>query len=245
MLDPLYVSVSDSETTATDDDVMCLDSGEEGTLNTRNDFAYMEEMKRTQRLCADVRKMCKKFERSLVVGMHWIMRGWRLKTPILETMYFHKKHTTANICYSLLNARTDSGVWSKSVEDRIPQSEGAMRSDKLVYLATKPSLDALVLMGDCGSDVSVGSEKDNLLDCNRYAYPCLNIAVQAAMKSPAIQKFLYKLYSKSSVKAEWETILDTWLMGQNDAAKEQRDDNSTAVLAWRNKHEGAHPKVLD
>ena len=44
-LDPLYVPVSDSETTETDDDVMCLDSREEGAPNTHNDFAYMEEIK--------------------------------------------------------------------------------------------------------------------------------------------------------------------------------------------------------
>ena len=48
-------------------------TGEEGAPNIRNDFAYMEEIKRTQRMCMDVRKMCKKFERSLVVGMRWIM----------------------------------------------------------------------------------------------------------------------------------------------------------------------------
>ena len=80
-------------------------------------------------------------------------------------------------------------VYGPRAEYRIPQSEGAMSSDKLVYSATKPSLDALVLMIHCGSDASVGSEKDNLLDCNRYAYPCLSKSVQAAMKSPAIQKF--------------------------------------------------------
>ena len=200
-------------------------TGEEGAPNTRNEFAYMEEMKRTQRMCADVRKMCKKFERSLAVSMRWIMRGWRLKTPILETMHFPKKHTTANICDSLLNARTDSCVWSKSAEGRIPQSEGAMTSDKLAYLETKPSLDAQVLMSDCGSDVSVGSRKDNLLDSNRCAYPCLSIAVPAAMKNRAIGKFLVRLYSQSLVKAEQEIILRNWLMGQND--------------------EGAPPEVVD
>ena len=157
--------------------------------------------------------------------MRWIMRGWSLKTPILETMHFPKKHTTANIFDSLLNARTDSCVWSKSTEGRIPQSEGAMTSDKLAYLETKPSLDAQVLMSDCGSDVSVGSRKDNLLDSNRCAYPCLSIAVPAAMKNRAIGKFLVRLYSQSLVKAEQEIILHNWLMGQND--------------------EGAPPEVVD
>ena len=157
--------------------------------------------------------------------MRWIMQGWRLKTPILETMHFPKKHTTANICDSLLNARTNSCVWSKSAEGRIPQSEGAMTSDKLVYLETTPSLETQVLMSDCGSDVSVGSRKDNFLDSNRCAYPCLSIAVLAAMKNRAIGKFLVRWYSQSLVKAEQEIILLNWLMGQND--------------------EGAPPEVVD
>ena len=129
--DPLYVPISDSENTKTDDDVMCLDSGEEGAPNTRNDFTYMEEMKRTQHVCADVRKMCKKFELSLAMSMHWIMRGWRLKTRILEMMHFPKKHATANICDSLLNAHIDFGVLSKNAEEKIHQSEGAMSSVQL------------------------------------------------------------------------------------------------------------------
>ena len=160
-------------------------------------------------------------------------------------MHFPKKHTTANICDSLLNARTDSGVWSKSVEGRIPQIEGAMNSDKLAYLETKPSLVAQVLMSDCGSDVSVGSGKDNILDSNRCAYLCLSIAMQAAMKTPAIEKFLIRLYSQSSVNAEREIILRNWLMGQNDVANKQGDHSSTTVLAWWSKHEEAPPKVMD
>ena len=94
-----------------------------------------------------------------------------------------------------------------------------MSSDKLVYLATKPSLDAPVLMSDCGSDVSMGAGKGNLLDCNHCAYPCLSIVVQATMRIPAIQKFLVRFYSHSLVKAKREIILCNWLIGQNDAAK--------------------------
>ena len=52
-------------------------------------------------------------------------------------MHFPKKHTTATICESLLNARIDFGVWSKSAEGRVPQSEGAMSSDKPTQLAKK------------------------------------------------------------------------------------------------------------
>lgn len=35
----------------------------------------------------------------------------------------------------------------------------------------------------------MGAEKDKILDCNRCTCPCLSIAMQAAMKIPAIQKF--------------------------------------------------------
>ena len=38
----------------------------------------------------------------------------------------------------------------------------------------------------------------------------------AAIKNPAIGKFLARLYSQSSMKAEQEIILRNWLMGQND-----------------------------
>ena len=104
------------------------------------------------------------------MGMHWILRGWGLKTRILEMMHSPKKHTATNISDNLLNARTDFDVWSKSTEGKIPQSDGAMSNDKLVYLATKPSLGTPVLMSDCGSDVLMGGEKDKLLDCNCCAY---------------------------------------------------------------------------
>ena len=100
-----------------------------------------------------------------------------------------------------------------------------MSSDKLAHLETKPSLDAEVLMSDCGSDVSVELRKDSLLDSNRCAYPCLSIGVQAAMKNRPIEKFLVRLYSHSSVKAKQEKILCNWLMGQNE--------------------EGAPPEVVD
>ena len=52
---------------------MYLESREEGAPNTRNDFICIEKMERAQRMCMDVRKMCKKFEGSLVMGMHWVM----------------------------------------------------------------------------------------------------------------------------------------------------------------------------
>ena len=59
----------------TNEDAPTGEEGEEGAPNTRNDFANMEETKRTQRMCVDVREMCKKLERSLAVGMHCIIQG--------------------------------------------------------------------------------------------------------------------------------------------------------------------------
>ena len=65
------------------------------------------------------------------------------------------------------------------------------------------------------------------------------------MSIPAIEKFLVRLYSLSSVKAEREIILRNWLMGQNDAARKKGDHCSTAALAWWTKHEGAPPTISD
>ena len=74
-------------------------------------------------------------------------------------------------------------------------------------LEAKPYLDAQVFMSDCASDILVGSRKDNLLDSNRCAYPCLSIAMLEAIKNRAIGKFLARLYSQTSVKAEQDVIL--------------------------------------
>ena len=101
------------------------------------------------------------------------------------------------------------------------------------------------LTSDCGSDISTGAEKDHFFHCNLCAYPCLSIAVQVAIKSIAIEKFLVRLYSLTSVKAEREIILCNWLMGQNDATKKKGDHSSTTALAWWSKHEGAPPEIAD
>lgn len=64
-------------------------------------------------MCVDVRKMCRKFEKSLAMGMHWIMRGSHLKMHMLETMHFPDKDTATDISGSLMNACNNFGVWPK------------------------------------------------------------------------------------------------------------------------------------
>ena len=129
----------------------------------------------------------------MTMSMHWITWDWRLKTRILGTMHFPEKHTAANISDRLLNARIDFGVWPKDAEGRIPESEEALRCNKLAYFGMEPPLDRPVLTSDCGSDVSAGAEKNSLWDWNRCACHCLNIAVQSALKRPCIQKFVEPL----------------------------------------------------
>ena len=85
---------------------------------------------------------------------------------------FPQKPTSANISDGLLNARIDFGVWPRDVEGRIPRSEEALRCDELAYFGMEPPLDRPVLTSDCGSDVSVGAEKDSLWDCNRCVSLC-------------------------------------------------------------------------
>ena len=50
-----------------------------------------------------------------------------------------------------------------------------------------------MLTSDCGSDVLVGAERDNLWDWNRCACHCLKIAVQVALKEEGIQECLAPL----------------------------------------------------
>ena len=103
-------------------------------------------------------------ESFITMSMHWITWNWRLKTCFLGTMHFPKKHTTANIYDRLLNAHINFGVWPKDGEGRIPENEEALRCDKLAYFGMEPPLDRPVLTSDCGSDVSVGAEKNTLWD---------------------------------------------------------------------------------
>lgn len=52
---------------------MCLDFGEVVAPTTSNDTASLEEMHRALDIHANVKKMCKKFNQSMVLGMHWTM----------------------------------------------------------------------------------------------------------------------------------------------------------------------------
>ena len=61
------------EDTRTDDDVVFLEFGEDVAPKTCNDSTSAEEMERAERMCEDVRKMCRKFNRSMALSMHWIM----------------------------------------------------------------------------------------------------------------------------------------------------------------------------
>ena len=108
-------------------------------------------------------------------------------------MHFPEKHTAANISDRLLDARIDFGVWPKDADGRIPESEEALRCEKLVYFGMEPPFDRPVLTSDCGSDVSAGAEKDSLWDWNCCACHCLNIAVQSALRRPCIQKYVEPL----------------------------------------------------
>ena len=60
MLDPPYVSVLDPKSSRTNDDVMCLDYGEEVAPTTGNGTAWLEEMDRALSIHANAKKMCKK-----------------------------------------------------------------------------------------------------------------------------------------------------------------------------------------
>ena len=63
-----------------------------------------------------------------------------------------------------------------------------------------------MLTSDCGSDVLVGAEKDELWDWNHCACHCLNIAVQAALKEPMVEGCLASLKALASrFSYSWST----------------------------------------
>ena len=94
-------------------------------------------------------------------------------------------------------------------DDKPPQWPDVVRLDKVLYFQLEPQFDKLVLTSDCGSDVLVGAEKDELWDWNRCACHCLNIVVQAAFKEPVIEDYLAPLksfahrFSKSQSAWNW------------------------------------------
>ena len=89
--------------------------------------------------------------------------------------------------------RLEFGLYPKSSDGTIVQCPKVVRLAKLMYFGLKPQQDKLVLTNDCGSDVLVRAEKNELWDWNCCACHCLNIAVQAAFKEPMIQGCLAPL----------------------------------------------------
>ena len=68
-----------------------------------------------------------------------------------------------------------------------------MRRKKLFYFREEHELDKPVLTSDCGSDVSVGAERERLWDWNQCACHCLNIAIQAVLKEELVHECLEPL----------------------------------------------------
>ena len=122
----------------------------------------------------------------MMMSMHWITRDWRLKMHILGKINFPQDHTAATISNKLMDLCLEFGVYPRSSDGKPLQSLDAVRAEKLMYFQLKPAMDKPMLTNDCGSNVLAGVERDNLWDWNQYAYHCLNIAIQAALKEDVI-----------------------------------------------------------
>ena len=131
----------------------------------------------------------------MTMSMHWITQDWRLKTCIMGMINFPQQHFAANILDKLMDLRLDFGVYPRSHDGRPPQSLRAMKRKKGFYFREEHELDKPMLTSDCGSDVSVGAERDRLWDWNQCACHCLNQAVQAALKEEAVHECLEPLMS--------------------------------------------------
>ena len=132
-------------------------------------------------------------ESFMTTSMHWITWDWCLKTGILGTINFPQVHTTANISNKLMDLRLEFGVYPRSSNGRPLQSLHAVRAEKIVYFQLEPIMGKPMLTNDCGSDVSMGAERDKLWDWNRCACHCLNIAVPSALKEQVTQECLAPL----------------------------------------------------
>ena len=132
-----------------------------------------------------------------------------MKTRITGMTSFPEDHTTANIAKKLMDLYLEFSLYPKSFDGKTTQCPDAVRLDKQLYFKLEPQLDKPVLTSDCGSDVSVGAEKDELWDWNRCACHWLNIDIQAALKEPMIEGCLAPLtalarrFSKSWSAWNW------------------------------------------
>ena len=108
-----------------------------------------------------------------------------------------------------MNLRLEFGVYPRNSGGRTPQCLDVVRIHKLLYFKLGPQLDKPLLTGDWGSDVSVGAEKDELLDQNPCACHCFKIVVEAAWKEPIVDNYLAPLttlarrFSKSRSAWNW------------------------------------------
>ena len=75
-----------------------------------------------------------------------------------------KDHIVGSISDMLMELRLEFGVYPKNTDVRTPQCPDAVRLDRRLYFTLESHLDKPVLSSDCGSDVLVGAEKDELWD---------------------------------------------------------------------------------
>ena len=113
----------------------------------------------------------------MTMSMHWITQDWSLKTHILGMINFLEDHTTVNFSETLMDLHLEFGVYHRNCDDETPHYPDAVRIDKLVYFRFEPRLDRPMLINDCGSDVSVGVEKDKLWDRNRFCHAIVDRVV--------------------------------------------------------------------
>ena len=149
---------------------------------------------------------------------------------ILGTINFPQDHTIATISNKLMDLCLEFGVYPRSFDGRPIQNMHAVRTDKLLYFQLEPVMDKPMLTNDCGSDVSVRAERDNLWDWNHCACHCLNIVVQAALKEEVMQECLAPLtalarrFSKS--QSTWNNFKKTQMeiLHQEEERKEDEGE---------------------
>ena len=101
-----------------------------------------------------------------------------------------------------------------------------MRGNKDFYFREEHELDKPVLTSDCGSDVSVGAERDRLWDWNRCACHCLNIVVKAALKEEVIHKCLEPLMALAARFSKSRSLWNKFKKTQMDILDQEEEPNN-------------------
>ena len=125
-------------------------------------------------------------DRYITTTLHYIDRNWTPVTRVLGTTVFNEAHTARNVSELMKSMRLKYGLRPK-----IPPGHEDDCGEDMWQAEHK--YDRPCVTTDLGADISAGVEKDGLWDWNRCICHCLNLAVMAGTKEPAVSAALAQM----------------------------------------------------